>query len=78
MATQLGYVLMPPPEGVRVVGPAEAPVPRLKNEYRYQILLKAAKRSLLRHWVKQLRAVAEKEKWRATALMIDVDPVSLM
>jgi primosomal protein N' (replication factor Y) len=78
MATQLGYVLTPPPEGVRVMGPAEAPVPRLKSEYRYQILLKAVKRSVLRHWVKQLRAVADKEKWRATALMIDVDPVSLM
>ncbi len=78
MATQLGYVLMPPPEGVRVMGPAEAPVLRLKNEFRYQILLKAAKRATLREILKQLRHFAEKEKWNATALVIDVDPISLM
>ena len=78
MATQLGYILNPQPEGVRVMGPAEAPVARLQNEYRYQILLKAAKRSILRAVIQQLRAFADKEKWRATALVIDVDPITLM
>ncbi len=78
MATQVGYKLNPPPEGVRVMGPAEAPVVRLKNEFRYQILLKAAKRATLREILKDLRAFAEKEKWNATALVIDVDPISLM
>ena len=42
MSTELGRLLTPPPERVRVMGPAEAPVPRLKNEYRYQFLIKAA------------------------------------
>jgi primosomal protein N' (replication factor Y) len=78
MATQLGYLLHPPPEGIRVIGPAEAPVPRLKNEYRYQILLKAAKRAVLRDALNQLRAFAQKDRWPATALVVDVDPISLM
>lgn len=78
MATELGHILLPQPEGVRVMGPAEAPVPRLMNEYRYQILLKAAKRSLLRGLIRKLRSHADAEKWRATALIIDVDPISLM
>jgi primosomal protein N' (replication factor Y) len=78
MATQLGYLLNPPPEGIRVIGPAEAPVPRLKNEYRYQILLKAAKRAVLRDTLNQLRAFAQKDRWPATALVVDVDPISLM
>jgi primosomal protein N' (replication factor Y) len=78
MATQLGYVLNPPPDGVRVMGPAEAPVARMRSEFRYQILLKAVKRSTLRESLRALRAYAEKEKWRATALTIDVDPVNLM
>jgi primosomal protein N' (replication factor Y) len=78
MATQLGYLLNPPPEGIRVIGPAEAPVPRLKNEYRYQILLKAVKRAVLRNALNQLRAFAQKDRWPATALVIDVDPISLM
>jgi primosomal protein N' (replication factor Y) (superfamily II helicase) len=78
MATQLGYVLNPPPGGIRVMGPAEAPVARLRSEFRYQILLKAVRRSTLREALRTLRAFAEKEKWRATALVIDVDPVNLM
>ncbi len=78
MATDLGYHLNPQPEGVRVMGPAEAPVPRLLNEYRYQILLKAAKRAALREVVQRIRAFADAEKWRVTALVIDVDPISLM
>jgi primosomal protein N' (replication factor Y) len=78
MATQLGYVLNPAPEGVRVMGPAEAPVIRLKNEFRYQILLKSAKRSALRKTLKDVRRFAEKERWNATGLVIDVDPISLM
>jgi primosomal protein N' (replication factor Y) len=69
---------MPPPPGMRVMGPAEAPVLRLKNEFRYQILLKAAKRSVLRQVLNDLRRFAEREKWSATALVIDVDPISIM
>lgn len=78
MATELGALLQPAPEGMRVMGPAEAPVPRLKNEFRYQILLKAAKRTQLREVLKKLRRYAEDESWNATALVIDVDPISLM
>ena len=78
MATQLGHVLTPPPQGVRVLGPAEAPVLRLKSEFRYQILLKAAGRSILRDVLKKLREFADREKWNTTALIIDVDPISLM
>ncbi len=78
LATQLGHVLMPPPEGVRVMGPAEAAMLRLKNEFRYQILLKAAKRSVLRQVLNDLRRFAEREKWSATALVIDVDPISIL
>lgn len=78
MGAQLGLMLNPPPSGIRVMGPAEAPTLRLKNEFRYQILLKAAKRSMLRELLRELRRFAEKEKWKATALVIDVDPISLM
>ena len=78
MATQLSYLLNPAPAGLRVMGPAEAPVLRVRNEFRYQILLKAVQRSTLRQVLYQLRGVAEKEKWKTTALVIDVDPISLM
>jgi primosomal protein N' (replication factor Y) len=78
MSTELGYLLDPQPEGVRVMGPAEAPVLKVKSEFRYQILLKAASRATLRDVLNKLRRFAEKEKWKATSLVIDVDPISLM
>lgn len=75
---ELERLLIPPPVGVRVLGPAEAPVARLKAEYRYQLLIKASKRAFLREIVMKLRDYALKQKWPATAMMVDVDPLSLM
>jgi len=60
------------------MGPAEAPVPRLKNEYRYQFLIKAANRTALNELLHRVRHFALDRKWGATALVIDVDPVTLM
>ncbi len=78
MSAELGTLLMPPPEKLRIMGPAEAPVPRLKNEYRYQFLIKSAGRKTLNELLQRIRAFAQERKWSATALVIDVDPLSLM
>lgn len=78
MSAELGMLLSPPPEKLRALGPAEAPVPRLKNEYRYQFLIKSASRKVLNELLQQIRAFAREHKWGATALVIDVDPISLM
>ncbi len=78
MSTELGLLLNPPPEKLRVMGPAEAPVPRLKNEYRYQFLIKAASRKALNELLQKIRNFAVEHKWGATALVIDVDPLTLM
>jgi len=53
-------------------------VPRLKNEYRYQFLIKAANRTVLNELLHRVRHYALERKWGATALVIDVDPVTLM
>jgi primosomal protein N' (replication factor Y) len=78
MSSDLGHKLIPPPEKLRVMGPAEAPVPRLKAEYRYQFLIKAASRKALNETLQLVRRYALEHKWGATALVIDVDPLSLM
>jgi primosomal protein N' (replication factor Y) len=78
MSSELGLLLVPPPEKLKIMGPAEAPVPRLKNEYRYQFLVKAASRKVLNELLQQVRAFALEHKWGATALVIDVDPLTLM
>ena len=78
MSTELGQLLTPPPEKLKMMGPAEAPVPRLKNEYRYQFLIKAASRKALNELLRRARQFALEQKWGATALVIDVDPLTLM
>jgi primosomal protein N' (replication factor Y) len=78
MSSDLGFLLNPPPEKLRIMGPAEAPVPRLKNEYRYQFLIKAASRKALNELLRKIRDYALEHKWGATALVIDVDPLTLM
>jgi primosomal protein N' (replication factor Y) len=77
-SAELSHLLTPPPEKLRVLGPAEAPVPRLKDEFRYQILLKAASRTALNQTLQALRRHAHEQKWPPTALVIDVDPASLL
>ena len=78
MSSELALLLLPAPEKLRIMGPAEAPVPRLKNEYRYQFLIKSASRKSLNELLQRIRAFALERKWGATALVIDVDPLTLM
>ncbi|HUI53699.1 MAG TPA: primosomal protein N' [Bryobacteraceae bacterium] len=78
MSSELGLLLAPPPEKLKIMGPAEAPVPRLKNEYRYQFLVKATSRKALNELLQRIRAFALERKWGATALVVDVDPLTLM
>ncbi len=78
MSAGLGEYFRDPPENVKVLGPAAAPVVRLKSEYRYQFLLKALSRRTLGELLKGARRYAEEQKWPATAVVVDVDPLSLM
>jgi primosomal protein N' (replication factor Y) len=78
MSTELGRLLDPAPEGLKVLGPAEAPVPKLKSEFRYQLLLKAVNRKRLNETLRELQQFAQKQKWGSTALVIDVDPLTLL
>jgi primosomal protein N' (replication factor Y) (superfamily II helicase) len=78
MSSDLGMMLVPAPQGLKTLGPAQAPVPRLKNEYRYQFLIKSAGRRKLNEVLQRVRCYALEHKWPATALVIDVDPLSLM
>ena len=78
MSGALAELLKAPGEGMKALGPAEAPVPRLKNEYRYQMLIKARSRPDLNRTLQRLQQHALEEKWPATALVVDVDPLNLL
>jgi primosomal protein N' (replication factor Y) len=62
-------------EPVKVLGPAPAPLARLRNRYRFHVLLRAAERNDLK---KSLLAVARAELDHRVRLAIDVDPVSML
>jgi len=64
--------------GVKVLGPAAAPLARLKREYRFQFLLKAPKRTQLTQVLSELLAFREKKEIPDTAVIADVDPLSLL
>jgi primosomal protein N' (replication factor Y) len=77
-STALARRLQPPPEGLKVIGPAAAAIARVKNEYRYQMLLKSASRKALNQTLRELLRFAAAEKWNPANLAIDVDPVTLL
>ncbi len=78
MSAELGRLLDPAPEGLKVMGPAEAPVPKLKSEFRYQLLIKAVNRKRLNETLREVQKFAREKKWGQTALVIDVDPLTLL
>ena len=78
MSTELGHHITPAPENMRIMGPAEAPVPRLKAAFRYQLLIKSGSRKDLNALLRKAQDFARGQKWSATALVIDVDPLTLL
>jgi primosomal protein N' (replication factor Y) len=65
-------------KGVRVLGPATAPLARLNKEHRFQFLLKAQKRSVLTKLLRGAMAFADAKEVPQTAVLVDVDPLSLL
>jgi len=64
--------------GLRVMGPAVAPLSRLKGDHRYHFVLKSANRPALNESLRKLVAFSAEQKIPRTNLIIDVDAVSLM
>ncbi len=65
-------------DGVRVLGPSVAPILRLKRDYRYHFILKAASREKLNAALRRMLAFADGEKIPRTNVIVDVDALSLL
>jgi primosomal protein N' (replication factor Y) len=65
-------------KGLRILGPAAAPLAKLKKEHRFQFLLKSPKRSLLAKVLAGAMAFLERKEIPETAVLVDMDPLSLM
>jgi primosomal protein N' (replication factor Y) len=61
--------------GVRIQGPAPAPLARIKGVFRYQILLRGSERNVLRRALEQ---ALHGRKWPGVELTIDVDPINIL
>ena len=65
-------------EGVRVLGPAAAPILRLKRDYRYHFVLKSPSRGKLNSTLRAMLAYATQQKIPRTQVIVDVDALWLM
>jgi primosomal protein N' (replication factor Y) len=63
---------------VRILGPAPAPLERLKRVHRHQLLIKSSSRATLHEMLARLQTYVEEKKIGPTRVIIDVDPVSLL
>jgi primosomal protein N' (replication factor Y) (superfamily II helicase) len=65
-------------EGIRVLGPAAAPITRLKRDYRYHFILKSPSREKMNALLRSMLAEAAVRKIPRTQVIVDVDAVWLM
>jgi primosomal protein N' (replication factor Y) len=65
-------------EGVRVLGPAAAPILRLKRDYRYHFVLKSPSREKLNTTLRAMLAFAAQRKIPRTQIIVDMDALWLM
>ena len=65
-------------DGLRILGPASAPLARLKSEYRFQFLLKAKKKAQLTKILGGALAFCDSNEIPQTAVLVDMDPLQLL
>jgi primosomal protein N' (replication factor Y) len=65
-------------KGLRILGPAAAPLARLKREHRFQFLLKSPRRSVLANVLSGAMMYLDLKEIPETAVLVDMDPLSLM
>ena len=65
-------------EGIRVLGPAAAPITRLKRDYRYHFILKSPSRERMNVLLRAMLAEAAARKIPRTQVIVDVDALWLM
>src|SRR5215467_5183529 len=63
---------------IRVLGPASAPIARLKSEYRFQFLLKSPRKAALAKLLSGALSYADSQEIPETALLVDMDPLQLL
>ena len=78
-AARVGQILRKPAgRRLQIMGPAPAPLERLRGEYRMQLLVRAGSRKEMQEALGEALAELEREPVRAAGVAIDVDPMSTL
>ncbi len=79
ISTRLGkFLAAHKQDGVRVLGPAAAPLSKLKRIYRFHLVLKADRRDVLQRTLREMLAFADAQQINRRNLTVDVDALHLM
>ena len=71
------FLLKLPPGSLKVLGPSEAPIYKLRNRFRWQIIIVSKNRGLLRNYASALYDSLKKHA-SGIKLVVDVDPYDFM
>jgi primosomal protein N' (replication factor Y) len=64
---------------IQVLGPAEAPLTKLRGKYRWQILIKCEKTGLLHYFLKEIEAVTRNMlRGSGVGMIVDIDPYQML
>jgi primosomal protein N' (replication factor Y) len=65
------------PHRLEILGPAEAPLAKLQNRYRWHIMLKAASSRELHHWLQKTLESTQQDRQHLNnvRMSIDIDPI---
>jgi len=72
-----GYFAPFEERGVKILGPAAAPLARLRRDYRFQFVLKSPNRAILGKALAGALDFCAAKQFPETAVIVDVDPTSL-
>jgi primosomal protein N' (replication factor Y) len=67
-----------PDRAVRILGPAPAPLARLKGEFRVQLLIKGRNRLRLRKTIDDALKALATRNISLRSINVEIDPVSIM
>jgi primosomal protein N' (replication factor Y) len=63
---------------IRILGPAAAPLARLKREYRFHFLLKSTRKAALNRLLNKCLSYCADKEIPDRAILVDVDPINLL
>ncbi len=75
---ELGRIISQKGLPIVLLGPSPAPIERIRNRHRYQILIKTGRRSDIFELLNDSRLLGGSSKHGTTAISVDIDPMDML